>query len=185
MKKNNLVVLGLLKEQPMHGYQMDQEIKLRHMDTWANINMASIYNTLIKLEEKGFINSKKEKVGKMPSRNVYKITSKGEKELINLIKEGLLKVAKDNDVVFHLSVGFMPFLSQSDASKALVKRKEQIESLIKMVKELYEIHEEIVPFNWLYIIENSLEKLKVALKTTNGLSEKILKVNDWGVSYEK
>ena len=59
MKKNSLVVLGLLKEQPMYGYQIDQEIKVRHMDAWANINMASIYNTLTKLEEKGFINSLK------------------------------------------------------------------------------------------------------------------------------
>ena len=102
-----------------------------------------------------------------------------------MIKEGLSTVAKDNDVVFLLSVGFMPFISKSHAEKALKEREEQLESLIKMVKKLHKVHNELIPFNWLYIVENSLEKLKVALKTTKSLIEKIMKIKDWGVCYEK
>ena len=68
MNKNKLVVLGILAEQSMHGYQLDQTIKHRSMDMWAKINMASIYNTLITLEKEKLIKAVQVTVKKRSSK---------------------------------------------------------------------------------------------------------------------
>ena len=49
------VVLSLICEQPMHGYQIEAEITQRNMRTWTDLSTSSIYYLLGKLEEKGWI----------------------------------------------------------------------------------------------------------------------------------
>ena len=58
MTKNELVVLGLLSEKPMYGYQLYQEIERREMEHWAQVNLASIYNTLNRLQKDKLIEGK-------------------------------------------------------------------------------------------------------------------------------
>lgn len=178
MSRYKLVVLGLLKDKPRHGYQIDQEIRKRHMDIWANINVASIYNTLISMEAKRFISEKKEKVGKMPQRKVYSITSSGKKELEGLVMDGLSKVIK-NDIVYLLSAGFMSNIPVKKALRALVKRKERLESIACHVKEVYEKHKGVISFNWLHIIETALEMIKIKIKMTINLIKKTEVIKKW------
>ena len=66
MSKTALAILGLLSEQPMHGYEIKQTVKDRWMDMWALISLPSIYNTLNRLAEQKYINASKEKIGKTP-----------------------------------------------------------------------------------------------------------------------
>ena len=76
-----LVVLSLICEQPLHGYQLEQRIAERNMRTWTDLSTSSIYYILGRLEEKGFI----EKQDSSPStrgipRKTYRITHEGETE---------------------------------------------------------------------------------------------------------
>ena len=75
-----LVILSLIYEQPVHGYQIEQMITERNMRTWTDLSTSSIYYILQRLEEKGFI----EKAGAQLSekgipRKPYKITKTGER----------------------------------------------------------------------------------------------------------
>lgn len=73
-----LVIISLIREQPMHGYQVEQEITSRNMRTWTDLSTSSIYYILQRLEEKGFTTKlETEAAGKTVPRKVYQITSEG------------------------------------------------------------------------------------------------------------
>jgi DNA-binding PadR family transcriptional regulator len=74
-----LVLLSLICEQPLHGYQLEQRITERNMRAWTDLSTSSIYYILGRLEEKGFI----EEQDSAPSergipRKTYRITAEGE-----------------------------------------------------------------------------------------------------------
>jgi DNA-binding PadR family transcriptional regulator len=75
-----LVILSLLVEQPMHGYQIEGQITLRNMRTWTDLSTSSIYYILRKLEEKGLIEKRSEKGSNTSDRpkNVFQVTKNGQ-----------------------------------------------------------------------------------------------------------
>ncbi|WP_216207640.1 PadR family transcriptional regulator [Amycolatopsis aidingensis] len=50
-----LTLLGLLAEQPRHGYQLEEVITARGMREWTEIGFSSIYYLLTKLRDRGLI----------------------------------------------------------------------------------------------------------------------------------
>jgi DNA-binding PadR family transcriptional regulator len=50
-----LTVLGLLVEQPRHGYELEEVITLRGMREWTEIGFSSIYYLLGRLRDRGLI----------------------------------------------------------------------------------------------------------------------------------
>ena len=74
-----LVILSLLIEQPMHGYQIEGQITLRNMRAWTDLSTSSIYYILKKLEEKG-LTEKRPETGSTSSerpKNVFRVTGNG------------------------------------------------------------------------------------------------------------
>jgi len=69
-------VLALLTEQPMHGYQMIQELSRRSGGRW-NPSPGSIYPTLQLLEDEGLVVSKQSEDGK----RLYELTDAGRAEV--------------------------------------------------------------------------------------------------------
>ena len=75
-----LVILSLIYEQPMHGYQIEREISDRNMRAWTDLATSSIYYILQRLEEKGFIEKTTgQQSQKGAPRRVYQITPEGQK----------------------------------------------------------------------------------------------------------
>ena len=74
-----LVILSLIIERPMHGYQIEGQISLRNMRAWTDLATSSIYYLLGRREEKGFIERVPELAEKSSERprKVYQTTEKG------------------------------------------------------------------------------------------------------------
>lgn len=82
-----LVILGLLREHPMYGYEIKQEIEHR-MGDWTSIAFGSIYFALNKLEQEKLIQKIAiEQDGNRPSRSVYQVTEAGQTKFHNLVRE--------------------------------------------------------------------------------------------------
>lgn len=82
-----LVILGLLRERPLYGYEIKQIIE-EHMSDWTSIAFGSIYFALDKLAEEKFVEKVEvEQQGKRPSRSVYQITEAGKEEFMRLLRE--------------------------------------------------------------------------------------------------
>ena len=74
-----LVILSLICEEPLHGYQIEQQITQRNMRAWTDLSTSSIYYILQRLREKGLI----EQTATQPPhkgvpRKIYQITPAGE-----------------------------------------------------------------------------------------------------------
>jgi len=51
----DLVLLSLLAEQPMHGYQANAELRRREIRDWAAISRPQVYYSLLKLARQGLL----------------------------------------------------------------------------------------------------------------------------------
>lgn len=83
----DLIVLGMLKKEPMGAYDIQKLVEYRNISKWVKISTPSIYKKAIQLEEKGFIKADIVKEGKMPEKAVYTLTESGEKEFERLMSE--------------------------------------------------------------------------------------------------
>lgn len=79
MTNNELTVLGLLVEQPRHGYEIEQIINERGMRDWTDVGFSSIYYVLGRLERAGLVaaSAGAGHVGG-PARRVYAPTMAGQ-----------------------------------------------------------------------------------------------------------
>ena len=74
----DLVLLSLLAEQPMHGYQANLELERRQVQDWAGVSRPQIYYSLEKLARLGFIREAGDQEPALgPERRVYSISAKG------------------------------------------------------------------------------------------------------------
>ena len=77
----DLAVLGLVAEGPRHGYQVEQDIAARGLREWTEIGFSSIYYVLNKLEDAGWLESRRAEEARpgkrRPARKVYALTESG------------------------------------------------------------------------------------------------------------
>ena len=78
-----MLLLNLLKEQDMYGYQLSQELKKRSSGLYT-ILKCSIYTILYHLNNSGYISFFKKKVGRRQTRIYYHLEDNGLMYLDNL-----------------------------------------------------------------------------------------------------
>lgn len=74
-------LLGLLSEEPMYPYQIEQQVKYRDMRFWTELSMSSIYKVLGKLEKKSLVVRTNEVSEENRLRKLYAISEDGKKAL--------------------------------------------------------------------------------------------------------
>ena len=60
----DLIVLGMLKKEPLSAYDLQKLVEYRNISKWVKISTPSIYKKVIQLEEKGYISSHIEREAK-------------------------------------------------------------------------------------------------------------------------
>lgn len=74
------LILAVLAEQELHGYEILKQIKVKSSDT-LNFGEGKLYPALHKLESEGLISSNWETQEGKPDRKIYRLTPAGTKEL--------------------------------------------------------------------------------------------------------
>ena len=126
-----LTILGLIVEQPRHGYDLEQVIEHRGIRRWAEVGFSSIYYVLSKLESRGLIASDETQTGSK-SRRVFHATAPGR----HAAEEGAVEfIAGQRTVAHPILVGLanLPLLSEADYVDALQRRLTWINSRISTV----------------------------------------------------
>jgi DNA-binding PadR family transcriptional regulator len=83
----DLVLLSLLAERPMHGYQANQELVRREVQDWAGISRPQVYYSLEKLASRGLVRSTaSEEPAAGPERSVYATTARGRAALADALE---------------------------------------------------------------------------------------------------
>jgi DNA-binding PadR family transcriptional regulator len=74
----DLVLLSLLAEQPMHGYQANLELERRQVEDWAGVSRPQVYYSLEKLARLGLIaETGNHEPALGPERRIFSTTIKG------------------------------------------------------------------------------------------------------------
>jgi DNA-binding PadR family transcriptional regulator len=83
----DLVLLSLVAERPMHGYEANLELERRCIRDWANISRPQVYYSLEKLAAAGFINKKpSNERASGPERAVFATTQRGRGAIANALE---------------------------------------------------------------------------------------------------
>lgn len=79
----DLVVLALLAERPMHGYELNQELERREARDWAGISRPQVYYSLKKLAGSGHLSRAAAGGGGSagPERQVWRLSAAGRRAL--------------------------------------------------------------------------------------------------------
>ena len=83
----DLVLLSLLAERPMHGYEANLELERRQVRDWAGISRPQVYNSLEKLARLGLIRATESEAPVAgPERRVFSTAAKGRAALADALE---------------------------------------------------------------------------------------------------
>src|SRR5215470_434270 len=78
----DLVVLSLLAERPMHGYEVIAELERRQIHDWASVSRPQVYYSLDKLQRLGLLKAAVDEAPAAgPERRVLTTTASGRTRL--------------------------------------------------------------------------------------------------------
>ena len=116
-----LAILGFLKQQPMHGYQLSRELGASLGGFWR-VSYASLYPTLRRLEREGL-------VARVPGgtpggrrKTVYRITDQGEAAFLDLLQETPADTSTE-DARFRVRLAFFRYLPPETRIRLLERRR--------------------------------------------------------------
>lgn len=117
-----LAVMNLLAERPMHPYEMKSTMKERGHDQVIRLKGGSIYDTVERLEQGGFIEAHEtSREGRRPERTVYAITESGRDEIMAWLRE-LLAQPVNEYPQFGAALAFFAVLDKDEVVRLLKLR---------------------------------------------------------------
>lgn len=166
MKIQKLIILGILKEGPKHGYEIKKIIK-KELGIFSSLENKSIYYPLKIMEKRGLIKKDTAKGRGTLLRYVYSITSEGNKEFLKLAMEALLS-EKRPFIDIDIPLYFLPFLEKREVIARLRLRKRFLEKVKGWLTANLNAEEEFPPhqrlllkhhLNLLHAEENFVEEI--------------------------
>jgi DNA-binding PadR family transcriptional regulator len=104
-----IAVLALLREAPMHPYQMQRLLRLRHKDEILVLKRGSLYHAIGRLMRAGLIAVKTTgREGKRPERTTYRIMPAGRDALVNTLRK-IVATPRRESSEFMAAMSFMVF----------------------------------------------------------------------------
>ncbi len=99
-------ILGLLKSQPMYGYEMFQQFENSTLGQIIRLEMSQMYAFLKKLEKLGYIETTLETQGARPPRKIHSLTQAGDTVLQNWLTQPVEK-PRDIRILFLIKLYFV------------------------------------------------------------------------------
>jgi DNA-binding PadR family transcriptional regulator len=163
----DLVLLSLLAERPMHGYQANLELERREIRDWAGISRPQVYYSLEKLARAGLIRSlETDEPAAGPERSTFETTAKGRAALADALEQEEWASQRDRPVFLTwiaLSWQARPgvFQSQLERRRSFLEKEIQREkeTLRSILEEVGHAHHEAV-----WMVSLMIEQFKVELR---------------------
>jgi DNA-binding PadR family transcriptional regulator len=162
-----LAILGLLKEQPMHGYQLSRELGEALGGFWR-VSYGSLYPTLRRLESEGAVESIADAEVRGRRKTTYRITEKGEKVFFELLQE----TPHDNsteDTRFRVRLAFFRYLPPETRIRLLERRRATLEDRLSTMKDSLRTTRERVDTYTLALMEHGRSATESDIAWLDGL----------------
>ncbi len=162
----DLLLLGLIRKQAMHGYQIMETIQLA-LTSCVDLKKPTAYFLLNRMAKVGWIMADEQKGGNRPAKKVYQLTPEGEKAFHQLLRENL-NTSHFPEHLNDFGLIFSEELDDSELEKSLQTRRQQLEKEIERVKSA-PIH----PGRIQWMLEHQLSTLQHELDWNTSLLERI------------
>jgi len=174
----DLVLLSLLAERPMHGYQANLELERREIRDWAGISRPQVYYSLEKLAKAGLIRgSESEEPAAGPERSSFETTAKGKAALAEALERDEWSTQRQRPA-FLTWVALSWQARPGVFEKQMERRREFLEKEVSREKEvLASILEEVGhPYHEaVWMVELMIEQFELELKWLKKLAEELPK----------
>lgn len=127
--EHRLLVLGLLRMQELHGYQL-AEIIDSHFGGKTPVKKATLYDTLRKLHEEGLVTSREEQKGNRPLRTVYALTPEGDEAFLALLRKSL-GTYREIDMHGDTALMFLGALPRAEVLTLLRSRRDSVAAALR------------------------------------------------------
>ncbi|MCK5557470.1 MAG: PadR family transcriptional regulator [Candidatus Hydrogenedentes bacterium] len=169
----DLILLGLLKESPKHGYEIKQVVDER-LQRIASITSGTVYYTLRKLERQGFVSKKRARTGRRPEKYVYHVTSAGEEEFARLHRESFF--APDTFFsTFNAGLYFIRYADLSEVLNAIDTRLKELDGWLEIIAEIERKNPGKWPFHLRAIRDRAVMTIEMSRRWYSQLREEISK----------
>jgi DNA-binding PadR family transcriptional regulator len=127
-----LAILGLLKERPMHGYQLSRELSEQLGGLWR-VSYGSLYPTLRRLERDGAVEAAAPAASGGRRKTVYRITSEGEALFLELLEEPTPD-GQAEDTRFRIRLAFFRYLPPETRIRLMERRRAGLQERLDAIK---------------------------------------------------
>jgi len=121
--EKKLLLLGLLRRQEMHGYQLNEFID-NNLALCTDLKKPTAYYLLDKMSAEGLIRAETEQEGNRPPRRVYRLTETGEAAFQALLRENLSAYAHVN-FPGDIGLAFLDGVTPGEALPLLLEQRQK------------------------------------------------------------
>jgi DNA-binding PadR family transcriptional regulator len=135
MTKTDILLLGLLLDRPMHGYELYQQIQAEGIDNWFVVSAAGVYYSLRKLRDQGLVVESRQRKRGSSRKSIFRLTEKGRSAFLSAMETELASREKaylDYDLAIYL-------LNRLPLERALPRLEERQAFLAEQAQEVQEI----------------------------------------------
>lgn len=123
-----LVVLRLLRERPMHPYEVQQVIRDRAIDHAVKVRPGSLYHTFERLCQRALIEPVETgREGRRPERTVYAITEVGHDAYLDSLRN-LVRYPEEEYPLFATAMEMLRTLDREEVVRLLEQRTTALEA---------------------------------------------------------
>lgn len=130
--ERQLLILGLLLNENMHGYQLNEHIE-HTLGFYTDLKKPTLYYTLDKLEKQGYVRPQIEQEGNRPERRVYEVTAAGRAYFLDLLRRTLgdfAHVTYGDDI----AIAFMDQLPAAECRRLLAEKRQKTQVVLDRLR---------------------------------------------------
>jgi len=169
--EQELVILGLLKDKPRHGYEIKKQIN-EFLTYFAGLEYESIYYSLRSLERKGLVKKAITSSSNHLDKYVYSLTEKGRERFKLLLDKSFLHIERPYFGI-DISLFFLPYLDIDSARRRLRARLRILKKVEAGIIKLYPVFKEKNPAHLLAILDHNLALFKAETAFISSLIDKL------------
>jgi len=132
--EKKLLLLGLLRRQEMHGYQLNEFID-HNLALCTDLKKPTAYYLLDQMSKDGWISAETEQEGNRPPRKVYQLTEAGEAAFQRLLRENLAAYSPVN-FPGDIGLAFLDWLTPAETLPLLEAQKKQVTARLTEIKSI-------------------------------------------------
>ena len=125
-----IAVLALLREAPMHPYQMQRLLHLRRKDEILALKRGSLYHAIRRLAENELIDVEQTgREGRRPERTTYRITPAGIRAFLDVLRKIVARPRRESSECM-AAMSFLVHLDPGEACQLLEERARNLKAEI-------------------------------------------------------